>query len=128
MKKQIVQTQNAPQPVGPYNQAVKFGNLLFISGQIALKVDGSSLIGQSIEAETHQVMINIVAILHKVNLELDDVLKISIFMKDLSQFSKVNDTYGSYFSADTAPARETVEVSQLPKDANIEISVIAGIS
>jgi len=128
MKKEIVQTENAPQPIGPYNQAVKFGNLLFISGQIALQPDGSSLIGQSIEEETHQVMKNIKNILAEANLDFNDVIKISIFMKDLSLFYQVNETYGSYFATDTAPARETVEVSKLPKNAQIEISIIAGIS
>ena len=128
MKKEIIQTENAPQPVGPYNQAVKFGNLLFISGQIALQADGTSLIGQSIEDETHQVMKNVKSILAEADLYFNDVIKISIFMKDLSLFSRVNETYGAYFSTDTAPARETVEVSKLPKDANIEMSIIAGIA
>ena len=127
MKKEIIQTKNAPQPIGPYNQAVKFGNLLFISGQIALQADGTSLIGESIEDETHQVMKNIKSILAEADLDFDDVIKISIFIKDLSLFSKVNETYGVYFSTDTAPARETVEVRKLPKDANIEMSIIAGI-
>ena len=128
MKKEIIQTKNAPQPIGPYNQATKFGNLLFISGQIALQADGTSLIGESIEDETHQVMKNIKSILAEADLDFNDVIKISIFMKDLSLFSRVNDTYGAYFSTDTAPARETVEVSKLPKDANIEMSIIAGIA
>ena len=127
MKKEIIQTKNAPQPIGPYNQAVKFGNLLFISGQIALQADGTSLIGESIEDETHQVMKNIKSILAEADLDFNDVIKISIFMKDLSLFSRVNETYGAYFSTDTAPARETVEVSKLPKNANIEMSIIAGI-
>jgi len=128
MKKEIIQTDNAPQPIGPYNQAVKFANLLFISGQIALQADGTSLIGASIEDETDQVMKNIKSILAEANLDFNDVIKISIFMKDLSLFSRVNETYGSYFKSDTAPARETVEVNKLPKNANIEMSIIAGIA
>lgn len=127
MKKKIVNTKNAPQPIGPYNQAVSFGNLLFISGQIALGPDGYSLVNGSIEEETHQVMKNIKAILEEAEMELEDVIKISIFMKDLSLFARVNESYGSYFTKDNAPARETVEVSRLPKDANIEVSIIAGI-
>ena len=127
MRKEIIQTENAPQPIGPYSQAVKFGNLLFISGQIALEADGTSLIGHSIEDETHQVMKNIKSILAKADLDFNDVIKISIFMKDLNLFSKVNETYGTYFTTDTAPARETVEISNLPKNANIEMSIIAGI-
>lgn len=127
MRKEIIHTENAPQPIGPYSQAVKFGNLLFISGQIALEADGTSLIGHSIEDETHQVMKNIKSILAKADLDFNDVIKISIFMKDLNLFSKVNETYGTYFTTDTAPARETVEISNLPKNANIEMSIIAGI-
>ena len=127
MEKKIINTRNAPQPIGPYNQAVSFGDLLFISGQIALDPDGSSMVNASIEEETHQVMKNIRSILYEAGLELEDVIKISIFMKDLSLFAKVNESYGSYFSTDNAPARETVEVSRLPKDANIEMSIIAGI-
>lgn len=127
MEKKIVNTKNAPQPIGPYNQAVSFGNLLFISGQIALKPDGSSLVNVSIEEETHQVMRNIRAILEEAEVELEDVIKISIFMKDLSLFARVNESYGSYFTTDNAPARETIEVNRLPKDANIEMSIIAGI-
>ena len=127
MRKEIIHTENAPQPIGPYSQAVKFGNLLFISGQIALEADGTSLIGHSIEDETNQVMKNIKSILAKADLDFNDVIKISIFMKDLNLFSKVNETYGTYFTTDTAPARETVEISNLPKNANIEMSIIAGI-
>jgi 2-iminobutanoate/2-iminopropanoate deaminase len=127
MRKEIIHTENAPQPIGPYSQAVKFGNLLFISGQIALQADGTSLIGHSIEDETHQVMKNIKSILAKADLDFNDVIKISIYMKDLNLFSKVNETYGTYFTTDTAPARETVEISNLPKNANIEMSIIAGI-
>ena len=127
MKKNIVNTKYAPQPIGPYNQAVSFGDLLFISGQIALRPDGSSMVNASIEEETHQVMKNIKSILEAAGSKLEDVIKISIFLKDLSVFKRVNESYGSYFSTDTAPARETVEVSRLPKDANIEMSIIAGI-
>lgn len=127
MSKQIINTKKAPQPIGPYNQAVKFGDLLFVSGQIALEEDGVSLIGESIEVETHQVMKNIKAILEAADLNFDNVVKISIFLKDLSLFNQVNEAYGQYFNPDSAPARETVEVSQLPKNANIEMSIIAGI-
>lgn len=127
MKKNIVNTKYAPQPIGPYSQAVSFGGLLFISGQIALRPDGSSMVNASIEEETHQVMKNISSILEEAGSELEDVIKISIFLKDLSLFGRVNESYGSYFSTDNAPARETVEVSRLPKDANIEMSIIAGI-
>lgn len=127
MSKEIINTDQAPQPIGPYNQAVKFGNLLFVSGQIALKENGESLIGESIDIETHQVMKNIKSILQAADLNFDHVIKISIFLKDLSLFNQVNEAYGKYFNTDTAPARETVEVSELPKKANIEMSIVAGI-
>lgn len=121
---EIINTNNAPAPIGPYNQSVKTGNLLFISGQIPLVAETMELANESVEAETHQVMKNLKAILNEVGLDFNNVVKASIFCKDLNDFNRINEVYGSYFSADF-PARECVEVSRLPKDVSVEISVIA---
>lgn len=122
MSKKIIFSENAPAPIGPYSQAILAGNLLFISGQIALKE--GVMIQDSIQAETHQVMQNIQAILQEAGMDFNHVVKSTIFVKDLNNFQTINEIYGSYFS-ENPPARETVEVSRLPKDANVEISCIA---
>jgi len=120
--KKVVFSQQAPAPIGPYSQAILVGNMLFVSGQIALK-DGQ-MIQDSIENETHQVMKNVGAVLEAAEMSFANIVKTSIFVKDLNNFQKINEVYGSYFT-ENPPARETVEVSRLPKDANVEISCIA---
>ncbi|WP_443936980.1 RidA family protein [Pedobacter sp. MW01-1-1] len=122
--KQIINTTNAPAPIGPYNQAVKAGNFLFVSGQVAINPENGALILDSIEEETHQVMRNLKAILLEADLTFDNVVKSTIFLSDMGTFAQVNEIYGSYFTSDF-PARETVQVSVLPKNVNVEISVIA---
>ncbi len=124
MPKSVVYTPNAPEPIGPYSQAVLAGNMLFVSGQIAIQKSSGNLIIGNIEDETTQVMINLSEILKVAGLTFDDVVKSTIFLKDMGSFPKVNDIYGQYFP-DNPPARETVEVSRLPKDVNVEISCIA---
>lgn len=125
--KKIIQTNSAPSPIGPYSQAVVAGNMLYISGQIAIKPETGNLVMDSIEMETHQVMNNLKEILTAAGSNFSQVVKTSIFLKDMKQFAQVNAVYGSYFSADF-PARETVQVSVLPKDVNVEISMIAVLS
>lgn len=120
----IINTKNAPAPIGPYNQSVKVGNILLVSGQIALVAESMELVQGGVEAETHQVMKNIGAILKEAGLDYSNIAKASIFCKDLSDFAKINEIYGSYFTGNY-PARECVEVSRLPKDVAVEISVIA---
>ena len=122
--KTIINTNNAPFPIGPYSQAVQFGNMLFVSGQIAINPATGELDLSNIENETHQVMKNIGAILTEAGINYSHIIKTGIFLKDMNQFAAVNKVYGSYFSSDF-PARETVQVSRLPKDVNVEISVIA---
>lgn len=122
--KKIVFNPKAPAPIGPYSQATLLGNLLFVSGQIALDEQGN-LHQKDIETETHQVMKNLGLILEQANFSFGDVLKCTIFLKNFNDFQAVNAIYGSYFK-ENPPARETVEVSRLPKDVNIEISCIAG--
>jgi 2-iminobutanoate/2-iminopropanoate deaminase len=122
--KQIINTTNAPAPIGPYSQAVKAGNFLFISGQIAINPESGELNIGNIQEETHQVMRNLKAVLLEAGLTFDNVVKSSIFLSDMGTFAQVNEVYGQYFSADF-PARETVQVSVLPKNVNVEISVIA---
>ena len=123
----IINTENAPAPIGPYNQAVRTGNLLFVSGQVPFVAETMELITDSVEAETHQVMKNLKAILNKAGLDFSNIVKASIFCKDLNDFVRINEVYGSYFK-ENYPARECVEVSRLPKDVNVEISVIAEYS
>lgn len=125
--KQIVNTPNAPQPIGPYNQSVAYNGLLFISGQIAIDPASGNLILENIEAETHQVLNNLKAILEAGGSSLEKVLKATVFVKDMNQFGRINVVYGEYFKPEFAPARELVQVSELPKFVNIEISVIAAI-
>ncbi|MFM7015994.1 MAG: RidA family protein [Bacteroidota bacterium] len=122
--KTIINTSNAPSPIGPYSQAVKFDNMLFVSGQIAINPANGELDLSSIENETHQVMKNIGAILTEAGIDYSHIIKTGIFLKDMNQFAAVNEVYGSYFSSEF-PARETVQVSRLPKDVNVEISVVA---
>lgn len=124
MSKKIINTALAPAPIGPYNQAIQTGNLLFVSGQIALDATTNQLIMGSIEEETKQVMENVKAILTEANIGFDNIVKTTIFLSDMSLFTTVNEIYGSYFSGNF-PARETVAVKGLPKGVNVEISVIA---
>lgn len=122
--KEIIQTDKAPKPIGPYSQAVKIGNMLFISGQIAINPQTNKLVLDNIIHETKQVMQNLQAILEAAGMNFKDVIKTTIFLKNMNNFSQVNETYGSYFTGEF-PARETVEVSRLPKDVNVEISMLA---
>ena len=122
--KKIISTQNAPPPIGPYSQAVKAGNMIFVSGQIAINPETSQLINTDIKAEAAQVMKNIKAILNEAKAEFSDVVKTIIYLKDMNDFAVVNEVYGSFFEKNF-PARETVQVSRLPKDASVEISVVA---
>jgi 2-iminobutanoate/2-iminopropanoate deaminase len=124
MDKQIIKTSNAPDPIGPYSQAVKAGGLLFISGQVALKPGTSELITADISKETEQVMNNLKAILTEAGLGFEHVVKTTIFLKDMTLFVPVNEVYGKFFQSGF-PARETVAVKGLPKDVNVEISMIA---
>ncbi len=124
MTKKIIYTSNAPDPIGPYSQAVKAGGMLFISGQVAIKPGASELITNDIQMETQQVMNNLNAILMEAGLSFAHVIKTTIFLKDMSLFASVNEVYGKFFEADF-PARETVAVIGLPKDVNVEISMIA---
>lgn len=122
--KTIIKTDKAPAPIGPYNQAVLANGVLYVSGQIPIDPATGELISGSIEAETEQVMKNLEAVLEAANTNFSEIVKCSIFISDMGQFSKINAIYGTYFGED-APARETVEVSQLPKGVNVEISCIA---
>jgi 2-iminobutanoate/2-iminopropanoate deaminase len=124
MEKTIITTQNAPAPIGPYNQAVLVNGTLYISGQICLDPQSSQLKNRDIQEETHQVMQNLKAILAEAGMNFSNVVKTTIFITDMNQFSEINEIYGKYFSGNF-PARETVQVSALPKFVNIEISMIA---
>jgi 2-iminobutanoate/2-iminopropanoate deaminase len=126
--KEIIHTDQAPAPVGPYNQAVRFGELLFVSGQIAIDPATGAMVDESIEAETRQVMQNLKAILQAAGASFEQVLKASVFVKDMNHYARINAVYAEYFDEATAPARELVEVANLPKFVRVEISVIAGIS
>ncbi len=127
MAKEIIETPKAPAPIGPYNQAVKANGLLFVSGQIALIPGTDKLNNASIEEEAHQVMHNLKAILNEAGLELEHVVKTTIFLSDMMLFTQVNEVYGKYFHT-AFPARETVAVKGLPKNVNVEISVIAAFA
>lgn len=122
--KKIIKTENAPAPIGPYNQAIMAGDTLYVSGQIAIDVASGNLVDSSIEEETHQVMANLKAVLNAAGLDFINVVKTSIFLSDMNSFTKVNEVYGQYFTKDF-PARETVAVKTLPKNVNVEISAIA---
>jgi 2-iminobutanoate/2-iminopropanoate deaminase len=125
MEKKIIRTDNAPAPIGPYNQAVQFGNILFVSGQIALDPKDGSLFVGDIAIETEKVMDNIKAILTEAGMDFSNIIKTSIFLMDMGKFATVNEVYARYFT-DNFPARETVQVAGLPKGVQVEISVIAG--
>jgi 2-iminobutanoate/2-iminopropanoate deaminase len=124
MSKEIIFSKEAPAPIGPYSQAVKVGNALYVSGQIALDADTGELINENITEETHAVMKNLEAVLRAAGFTFSDVVKCTIFIKDMGQFATINEAYGQYFKLNP-PARETVEVSKLPKNVNVEISCIA---
>jgi 2-iminobutanoate/2-iminopropanoate deaminase len=123
--KQIIYTANAPAPIGPYSQAIKIGNMLYTSGQIAINPKTNELVLYSIEEETQQVMQNIKAILNECGMTFENIIKSTIFISDMNDFAAINLVYGRYFNPETAPARETVQVACLPKNVNIEISVVA---
>ena len=123
--KKIITTHKAPQPIGPYNQAVMVGNMLYTSGQIAIHPETGDLVMDSIQVETTQVMENLKAVLEAAYMTFENVIKSSIFISDMNTFTAINSVYGTYFEEATAPARETVEVANLPKFVNVEISMIA---
>jgi 2-iminobutanoate/2-iminopropanoate deaminase len=123
--KKIVNTNQAPAPIGPYSQAVVAGNMLFTSGQIAINPQTGLLETDDIKSETNLVMKNLAAVLTAAGTDFSGVIKCSIFIKDMNQFAEINSVYATYFKEDAAPARETVEVARLPKDVNVEISAIA---
>jgi 2-iminobutanoate/2-iminopropanoate deaminase len=125
MEKKIITSTNAPAPIGPYNQAVAFGNFLFVSGQIALHPQTGMMMNDNVIDETVQVMENIKAILYEAGMDFNNIIKSSIFILDMGQFSTINQVYGSYFEGIAPPARETIQVCALPKAATVEISVIA---
>ena len=125
--KKIINTKNAPSPVGPYNQSVAAAGILYVSGQIAINPATGELVQTDIQAETHQVMNNLKAILTEAGLTFEDVVKCSVFVSDINNYGAINEVYASYFNEDTAPARELVEVANLPKLVNVEISVIAAL-
>ncbi|MFV0198069.1 RidA family protein [Empedobacter falsenii] len=125
MKKQIIHTNKAPQAIGPYSQGVKYNGFLYSSGQIPFNVEKNELVTSSIQDEVHQVMKNVIAILEEGGTTIDNVVKTTIFVKDLNDFNAVNEVYASYFNDTNYPARECVEVARLPRDVNVEISVIA---
>lgn len=123
--KKIITTKKAPAPIGPYNQAVLAGNTLYTSGQIAINPENGDLVIANIKAETKQVMENMRQVLLAAEMTFENVIKSSIFISDMHNFSEINEVYGMYFNNETAPARETVEVANLPKFVNVEISMIA---
>lgn len=124
MEKQIINSSQAPAPIGPYNQAVRAGNMLFISGQIALVPGHSEIVAKNVKEETMQIMANLNAILREAGLDFSHVVKTSIFLSDMSLFAEVNEVYAGFFT-DQYPARETVAVKGLPRNVNVEISMIA---
>jgi 2-iminobutanoate/2-iminopropanoate deaminase len=125
--KKIIQTPHAPAPIGPYNQAVMIGNMLYTSGQIAINPETGELETTDIASETDRVMQSLQAILAAAGMTFENVIKSTIFISDMNNFAKINAVYGKYFNEATAPARETVQVSVLPKNVNIEISMIAAL-
>jgi 2-iminobutanoate/2-iminopropanoate deaminase len=124
MEKQVITSSAAPAPIGPYNQAILSGNLLFISGQICIDQSTGQLKNKDLQEETHQVMHNLKTILQEAGMSFGNVVKTTIFITDMNRFGEINEVYGKYFDGDF-PARETVQVSALPKFVNIEISMIA---
>jgi 2-iminobutanoate/2-iminopropanoate deaminase len=125
MEKKVINTNNAPEPIGPYSQAIQFGNMLFISGQVAINPASGNVEATDTIGEAHQVMHNLKAILTQAGMDFNNILKTTIFLSDMTLFATVNEVYGKYFSG-TFPARETVAVKGLPKNVNVEISMIAG--
>ncbi len=123
--KRIIKTDNAPLPIGPYNQAVLKNDTLYASGQIAIDPKTNTLVLGNIKQETKQVMENLVAVLKAADMDFSHVVKCSIFISEMNDFAAINEVYGSYFNHETAPARETVQVAVLPKNVNVEISLIA---
>jgi 2-iminobutanoate/2-iminopropanoate deaminase len=121
----IIRTTEAPLPIGPYNQAILKDDTLYASGQIAIDPTTNELISGNIKAETKQVMDNLAAVLRAADMDFTQVVKCSIFISDMNDFNEINQVYGLYFNNDTAPARETVQVAVLPKNVNVEISLIA---
>jgi 2-iminobutanoate/2-iminopropanoate deaminase len=124
MSKTVVYSSKAPEPIGPYSQAIKVGNLIFVSGQIATDRGSGQLVLSDIKQETRQVMTNIAAVLEAAGADFSSIVKTTIFLKDMNNFPVVNEVYGSFFKHNP-PARETVEVSRLPRDVNVEISCMA---
>lgn len=125
MEKKVIRTDNAPAPIGPYNQAIQYGDMLFVSGQIAIDPKTGELLKGSIQEETKLVMENLKAVLAEAGMGFSNIIKSSIFIMDMGQFAEINEVYAQYFDADP-PARETVQVAGLPKGVNVEISVVAG--
>lgn len=125
--KEIINSKQAPAPIGPYNQAVLKNGFLFTSGQIAIDPTTGELVNNTIEEETKQVMTNLAAVLKEADMDFSHVIKATIFISNMGDFGKINEIYASYFNEKTAPARETVEVANLPKYMNVEISVIASL-
>ena len=126
MEKQLIKTDAAPEPIGPYNQAILAGDMLFISGQICIDPSTGALMNQDIQQETHQVMHNLRSILTAADMSFHHVVKTTIFITDMNRFSEINEVYGKYFDSNSSfPARETVQVSALPKFVNVEITMIA---
>lgn len=123
--KKIITSKNAPSPIGPYNQAVIANGFMYISGQVGMNPKTGKIINDSISEETEQVMKNLSSILNEASITFENVVKTTIFLSDMNDFSLVNEVYGKYFDEDTAPARETVQVSKLPLGVNVEISMIA---
>ena len=123
--KKIITSKNAPSPIGPYNQAVIANGFMYISGQVGMNPKTGKIIKESISDETEQVMKNLSSILNEASISFENVVKTTIFLSDMNDFSLVNEVYGKYFEEDTAPARETVQVSKLPLGVNVEISMIA---
>ena len=123
--KTVVTSKNAPSPIGPYNQAILTGNTLYTSGQIAINPETNLLVLDDIKTETKQVMQNLKAVLEAASMTFEHVIKSSIFISNMDDFGLINEVYGSYFDDVNAPARETVQVARLPKNVNVEISVIA---
>lgn len=124
MNKTIIKTDNAPAPIGPYNQAILAGDMLFISGQICINPATGEMKNKDLQEETHQVMHNLKAILQAAGMNFGNVIKTTIFITDMNRFAEINEVYGKYFEGDF-PARETVQVSALPKFVNVEISMVA---
>ena len=123
--KKVIETTEAPAPIGPYNQAILVDNTLYVSGQIALNPKTMELVNKDIQAETTQVMKNLSEVLKAAGMDFTNVVKATIYLADMGDFALVNEVYGGYFNDDDAPARETVQVAQLPKNVRVEISVIA---